>query len=521
MKKILAFIIGASFLFSSCQDWLEVGSETELTEENVFSDESGFHKALTGVYIGMGDESLYGGMLTWRMLDYFAHYYYNVSGSKDTRFHTHTYNDAYVKGHIKNVWDGLYNLIANCNNTLEHLEVNKDIVHPLSYSLIKGELLTLRAFLHFDLLRMFGHGNYANRVGELSNTLTIPYVTTFSKEIPAQCTYAEIFTLLKKDLNEAIKLMWGENGENCIRAHMNLSEDEFDFTRFEEANGDDSYFFTYYNYYEKPRIDYYVARAILARVMMWEGAAENYDEILKITEEWTLAETDSNPDAWDWTRAALLTTSELNRDRIFANEAIWILGVQNLYDKTMEDNNSWFLNSTQYQKCVLSKTVANDIYEYETGNNTGASDWRRAYLLNANGNYFEPLKLDQVRNEKNYRYKDRIPLCGTAELYYYSAEVSLKKGSKADACAYLNKVRRARGITDDLVAEDLTEEEVMAEIQKEARKEFLCLGQMFYFYKRLGVTSIPNFTTTEMTDDLYMLPYPDDEIITGNRVQKY
>ena len=519
MKKILAFIIGASFLFSSCQDWLEVGSETELTEENVFSDESGFHKALTGVYIGMGDPSLYGGMLTWRMLDYYAHYYYNVSGSNDTKFHTHAYSDAYVKGHIKNIWNGLYKLIANCNNTLEHLEAKKDIVHPLSYSLMKGELLTLRAFLHFDLLRMFGHGNYANRVGELSNTLTIPYVTTFSKEIPAQCTYAEIFTLLKKDLNEAIQLMWGENGENCIRANMNLSEDEFDFTRFEEANGDDSYFFTYYSYYQKPRIDYYVAKAILARVMMWEGAAENYDYILDTTAEWTLAETDSNPDAWDWTRAALMTTSEMYKDRIFANEAMWILGVQDLYSKIGEG--SWFLNATQYEKCVLSKAVANDIYEYETGNNTGASDWRRTYLLQANGNYYELLKLDQVRGETNYRYKNQIPMVGTAELYYMSAEVSLKKGSKTDACAYLNKVRRARGITTDLVAAELTEEEVMAEIQKEARKEFVCLGQMFYFYKRLGVTNIPNYTTTEMTDELYMFPYPDDEVITGNRVQKY
>jgi hypothetical protein len=155
MKKILAFIIGASFLFSSCQDWLEVGSETELTEKDAFSDDSGFHKALTGIYIGMGDEALYGGMLTWRMLDYYAHYYYNVAGSNDAQFHAHNYKDAYVAGHISNIWNGLYNLIANCNNALENLEQKQGELDPLGAQLIKGELLTLRAFLHFDLLQFF------------------------------------------------------------------------------------------------------------------------------------------------------------------------------------------------------------------------------------------------------------------------------------------------------------------------------------------------------------------------------
>jgi hypothetical protein len=112
-------------------------------------------------------------------------------------------------------------------------------------------------------------------------------------------------------------------------------------------------------------------------------------------------------------------------------------------------------------------------------------------------------------------------MISSAELYYMAAEVSLKGGNKEAACTYLNTVRNARGITSDfdLNYEELSETEIMAEIQKEARKEFLCLGQMFYFYKRLGVKNIPNYESMEMSDKLYVLPYPDEEVINGNRVQ--
>ena len=463
----------------------------------------------------MGDEALYGGMLTWRMLDYYAHYYYNVAGSNDAQFHAHNYKNAYVAGHISNIWNGLYNLIANCNNALENLEKKQGDLDPLGAQLIKGELLTLRAFLHFDLLRLFGCGDYANRADELSNKLTIPYVTQFSKEIPAQSTYADVFKALKKDLNDAITLLWGENGENCYRYSSAL--EGFDNAPFERANGNSRYFFDLFDYETKPRIDYYVARSILARVLLWEGDAANYQEILDIVEEWTVSADHSGSDNWDWMWASLLTTSELYRDRIFAHEAVWHLNVNNMYKKMGEG--SWFTDATQYEKIVLYKTTANEIYEYESGNNVGANDWRRAYLLSATGNVYEIQKLDQVHGDKNYKYREIMPMIGSAELYYMAAEVSLKGGNKEAACNYLNTVRNARGIYENLIYDELTEAEIMAEIQKEARKEFLCMGQMFYFYKRLGVKNIPNYDNMEMTDDLYVLPYPDEEVINGNRVQ--
>ena len=259
--------------------------------------------------------------------------------------------------------------------------------------------------------------------------------------------------------------MWGENGENCYRYSYAL--EGFDYAPFEKANGNSRLFFNLFDFETKPRIDYYAARSILARVLLWEGDPANYQTILDVVEEWTLSADDNGSDNWDWMWGSLLTTGELSRDRIFAHEAVWYLSVDNLYKKIGEG--SWFTDVTQYEKTVLYKSVVNDIYEIESGNNIGANDWRKAYLLTANGNVFEPQKLNQVHGDKKYKYKDIIPMISSAELYYMAAEVSLKGGNKEAACTYLNTVRNARGITSDfdLNYEELSETEIMAEIQKE------------------------------------------------------
>ena len=80
---------------------------------------------------------------------------------------------------IENIWLKAYNAIANINNELEYLEKEKSILDPINYAIIKGELLGLRAYVHFDLIRLFGYGNVAGREEVLSKE-TIPYVTEYT-----------------------------------------------------------------------------------------------------------------------------------------------------------------------------------------------------------------------------------------------------------------------------------------------------------------------------------------------------
>ena len=95
-----------------------------------------------------------------------------------------------------------------------------------------------------------------------------------------------------------------------------------------------------------------------------------------------------------------------------------------------------------------------------------------------------------------------------------AAECYASQGNTQKAEELLNVVREKRGLYTPLA--DLTVGQVQDEIKKEYRKEFLGEGEIFYYYKRTGVTSIQNFS--EMTDADYLLPYPDMETSAG-RVQ--
>jgi tetratricopeptide (TPR) repeat protein len=510
--RLFLILIIAGLTFSSCEEWLSVGAVTEMTEDDMFSSDEGFHAALSGIYIGMGSQTLYAKHLTWHMLDFLAHYYAQISGMTDTYLHSHQYQHQNVKPYILLAWQDLYELIANCNNILEHLEINKDKLNLVNYQLVKGEALALRAFFHFDLMRLFGYGGLDKR--DVSGKLAIPYVTTYSKAVTPQRSYAETLTLLKKDLYDACVLLWGENGENCYRY-------TYDDSFFDAGpNGKDYAFFTYFGYQNSPRVDYYVARAILARVLMWEGNPDNYGEIVEIADEWIATEDDSGQDNWDWVSRSRVTSSTLtSRDKVFTQEHIWHLHVRdftNIIDIWLDASNP---NST-YERVFLLEQMAFEIFEVDQGNNVGISDYRYSYLLQPQGSgmsNYATLKLSQNNGELNASYKDLIPLISTPELYYMKAEIYAEQGNLPLAIECLNTVRRARGIITDLVS-TLNYVEVRSEILKEYRKEYVSLGQLFYFYKRWNVSTILGYAQS-MTDAEYVLPYPDEEVIQGGRNQ--
>lgn len=75
----------------------------------------------------------------------------------------------------------------------------------------------------------------------------------------------------------------------------------------------------------------------------------------------------------------------------------------------------------------------------------------------------------------------------------------------------MNALRAHRGLAELVAADDLQNE-----IYKEYCKEFLCEGQMFYYYKRLGLTSIGVFRTVAIDpESVYVLPLPNDELDFG------
>ena len=70
--EIYIGLLVLGFFTAGCQDWLNVQPKTSVQEEDIFSTEYGFKDVLTGFYIDMGSQDLYGKNLTYGFVDFLA-----------------------------------------------------------------------------------------------------------------------------------------------------------------------------------------------------------------------------------------------------------------------------------------------------------------------------------------------------------------------------------------------------------------------------------------------------------------
>lgn len=85
---------------------------------------------------------------------------------------------------------------------LEQIDARQDVFEPGMYEIIKGEALAMRAYCHFDLLRLFGPMPTRTSTGKI-----LPYVTTVGIDYHTHHTYQEFTELLKNDLIDAEGLL--------------------------------------------------------------------------------------------------------------------------------------------------------------------------------------------------------------------------------------------------------------------------------------------------------------------------
>ena len=177
MKRYIIVCLSILF-FSSCSNWLDVQPKTTVEEEEVFSREIGFKEALTGIYIKMASKDLYAKNLSYGFLDILGQRYEpsNVEAYQDELWYT--FPSTKTESYTTAIWGKMYNIIANVNNLLYYCDKKRDVFTTENYyEIIKGEALGLRAFLHFDLLRMYGPIYEQNPTSK-----RIAYRTVFNRE---------------------------------------------------------------------------------------------------------------------------------------------------------------------------------------------------------------------------------------------------------------------------------------------------------------------------------------------------
>jgi hypothetical protein len=485
----------AGLVCTSCEDWFNVTSDSEIREDDHYSSVTGFQQSLIGCYIAMTDDALYGTNLSWFATEIIAHQFRLIETGLPVYFQNHLYAHSRVVPSIEGCWNKGYNVIANANEALKNID--NATLDEINYHIIKGELLALRAWMHFDLLRLYGYGNWANRTAELNGKLTIPYVTTLTKEMTPQSTGAEVIQLILKDLTEASVLL------KDYDPITGLHDASFYETCNEEGFFND----------RTLRMNYYAVRALQARVYLWQGGSENLEKALEAAEEVIAAVGNGLRQDEMYTYCYFLTPESLNAARTSMSvENVFGLNVSDMASRIVDYIKPSY-HETESQVFYLDPDDALALYE------NAATDIRltTGMMLNTGttNQGYVPLKVWQ--GSLGTGYKDCVSMIRLPELYYIAAECYALKSSPNLALALqrLNTVREKRGLYTALTGLDATQ--ILTEIKKEYGKEFLSEGVMFYYYKRTGATAIPRLTEP-MSDAQYVWPYPAFELQSG-RIQ--
>ena len=520
--KIGFAAMAIAFGMTSCNDWLDVEMEDSIMENSLFSNDEGYLSNLNGVYAKMNEN--YGFRLTMGGIDAMAQYY-NVSRNQNSAFYNYAnFNFDELEDVSNSIWTTQYSMIANLNTLLEH--ANADGTLSAKYApYVKGEALALRAFLHFDLMRLYGP-IYSTAT---ENDKAIPYQDTSSKDIQPILPAKDVMAKIIRDLKEASELLKNDRVRTdgvVNTAAENLSEP----TTLR---------------YRQFRMNYYAVQALLARAYMWIGDKTNAAAVAK-----SLIDENDEKKVFPWTPKAQVTT-DTNPDKLFSTEVMFSMyntsranyfngyfntNVSSASGLTMMiypieelDWNTWEYVITGYLKRTdMMYDEENDLRkqymwsegEMKTTDDYGVSTTSQAIFFSK----YAPLTNTANPSDNARCFQYMIPLVRMSELYLILAECEI--ADHEASIGYVNKIRANRNCPNITLAGTESDAAIKQYITNEFMREFVGEGQLYFYYKRNAMQSVlsdgevgydSSYTKQEFknrTMDLsnYTWPLPPDEV---------
>lgn len=474
MKTYLILLLFAP-LFTSCDEFLSLKPKAEIVEEEFYKTAEGFEDALYGVYSRLGETDLYGQNLSWDMLDVYAQYYKKSSFTTTTEALMKIDHERMLSRYSA-IWNKMYETIGYINNVLRNLENTHEGKLPL-YNLYKGEALGMRAFLHFDLLRMF-----APHITSSPHVDAIPYVKIYDSYVTPFSTVTQVYEAVIEDLREAEKLMTrdeefmayprttviSEGFRGCREIHFNL----------------------------------YAAQATLARVYWMKGDLENaFIYAKKVIDS-------GNFPLEDKTNIRSFMAGIIAR-----KECIFGAYTQKNFDVIKR-----YFYTYDYLTTWLPADDNTALYHIpqEYGNDMRSNDWFRILSSSSDTTVIRCMK---IVNESKLAYPDSytstaiegINMIRIPEMYLIAAEALLKK-DPGEAQKYFDTFIESRGLLaykNRPGSPNLTYDDII----RERRKELVCEGQYFFTLKRdnMNIDVLPWNITLTASNELYTFPIPDEE----------
>lgn len=481
-KNILKFAALALLATTivSCADWLEVKPRSQEEAERLFGTEDGFKEALAGCYTILCQPELYGRELTFGTIGLLGQEWGsggNIGSNNSREYLTRRYNytsDA-VRPYLDNVWINMYKAIANVNTLLDYTVSKKSVLTADNYAAIRGEALALRAFVHFDLMRMYSKYDGENTYSD--SYLAIPYIKDSKPIITSQFTNKEVIDFILDDIDAALELLVADP----IYTGRDMSEVD---------NG--------YLLNRQRHLNYYAVVGLKARVCQYAGMDGEARSAAQ-----TVVSAQQQKGLFRWVTGDEANPAvTVNRDRTYSSEHLFALNTV----KLEENIKGYFWGDTRNP--WVSRLVVETMFD--------GGDYRRRNFETYNGvsDVFAKFWQYGLQSGGFRPVRNLLPMIRITEMYYILAE-SYASANPDESLRLLNIVRAARNLDALTFGEGSLPEAkttyVMGELLKEYQREFIGEGQLWFFHKRQET----DYISTAYTN--YVFPMPENEIDYGQR----
>lgn len=513
-KYILAlFVIATTISLSSCSDWLDVPPVGQNTDKEQYSTERNINDVLNGIYIGMASTELYGGRMTMSTIEQLAHYYYAPSSTINQAdyqlfydIQTYNYTESSVKKTFSPIWSKAYFLIAQTNKFIENVK-DTEVLTTEKRDVLLGEAYAIRAFIHFDLLRLFG-----NIYDESDQQKRLPYkmrITDPSKNETEQLlTSKEFVEKVLADINVAEEYL--KNDPILKYGIMNPNDDSTPVTSND----------IFARYLRSKRLNLIAVKALKARILMYIGqqneAAKEAQAIIDMPDMIENIDGSNENAKFKWVVFNNINAGDKS-DMVFSTEVLF--GIENSdlyprwksYTESTQKGKAYVMNLQNLLKNILNTTedsphLVSDVrakFQWTVSSSLGSDLYRS-------------IKFTEFSETKGRLSYNLQPLMRITELYYIIIENDIQSGRTNDAIKLLNSVLRRRGYKSNEEIKLNTSASALKDILKqEYYREFFAEGQTFFYLKRTKSTSIyKSYSAGSMNMNLtnYVVPIPDDEI---------
>ena len=474
MKKYLLFFVFLSVHLCACEDFLDQKSQMQVDAEHMFQTEQGFKDALTQCYVGLAGDYLYGKYMSYGPIETMAQHWELQSNNWENLYQLDFTLDN-ARQIFEFIYGEMYNVIVHANDVLRFLEKNGAVIESgQTRDVIEGEARAIRAFVHFDVLRLFGQMPF-----EPGKTVRLGYAETVGKQEIPFLDFDSYVEKLLKDLDMAEALL-AESDPLLVKSLATLDE-----------TGENEDFFLDYRRF---RFNLYAVKALKARVNLYLGRTEEaYRNALSVIQ----AKTKGGENV-----ISLSGSDDLEKEfYAMPSESIMLLSKTDI-SNTMFSTNSYYISSSRktmlFEGALTGDIRIRTVWGSESSGLGGAVPLFRKFLQPSSGT---------GTSSKDLRLKYQvIPLLRLAEMYLIAMETA---PSESEANRLYKDFMLSRQM---LVSQDLSLEELRQEIEKQYRRELFGEGQMFFYYKRHSASSMLWGRNSDLTEDNYIVPLPETEL---------